>query len=64
MLKCAPLPARSAKGFGIRGRKSAVLARDLIRHQPEEHEAVGHGQRVGIAEIDLELAVAVLVVER
>ncbi len=57
--------AAGAVGVGLRheGREAAVLARDLMRHQAEEHEAVGHRERIEIAEVDLELADAVLVVE-
>ena len=40
-----------------------MAAADLLRHQLEEGEPVGHGERLGIGEIDLELAVAVLVIE-
>ena len=37
--------------------------RHLVGQAPEEDEAVGHGERVGIGEIDLELADRILVVE-
>ena len=50
-------------GLGHEGREAAVLSRDLVRHQAEEDVAVGHREGVDVAEVDLELADAVLVVE-
>ncbi len=41
-----------------------MFARDLVRHEAEEHVPVGHGQGVGMLEIDFKLANAVLMVER
>ena len=35
----------------------------MLGQQPEHHHAVGHGQGVGVAEVELVLAVAALVVE-
>jgi hypothetical protein len=35
----------------------------VLGQQPEHHHAVGHGQGVGVAEVELVLAVAALVVE-
>lgn len=41
----------------------AVLAGNFADHQLQERDAIGCGQRVGMMEIDFELAVTVLVVE-
>ncbi len=43
--------------------KGAMLAGDFVSQQAEEYEAVGHGERVGVLEICLELPVRVFVVE-
>ena len=40
-----------------------MLAGDLVGHHAEEHEAVGHGERVRILEVGFELAVGVFMVE-
>ena len=50
--------------LGHEGGKGTVLAGDLVGHHAEEHEAVGHGQRVGVLEVGFELAVGVFMVER
>ena len=41
----------------------AALTRDLARRHPEEDHPVGGGERVCVGEVDLELAVRVLVVD-
>ena len=51
-------------GLGHESRQQAVLAADLLEHETEEGEAVRRGQRVGVGEVDLPLAVGVFVVER
>ena len=43
--------------------KTAIKTSDLVGHAAEEHEPVGHGQHIGIGEVDFELADAVFVVE-
>ena len=50
--------------LGHEAREIPVAAGDLAGHPAEEHVAVGHPQRGRVGEIDLELADAVLVVER
>ena len=58
----------AARTIGIRlrhkGRKPTMLSRDLMRHEAEEHIPIRHRQCVGVLEVDLELADAVLVIER
>ena len=39
----------------------ALAGGDLLHHEPERHHAVGHRQRVGVAQVDLLLARGVLV---
>ena len=41
-----------------------MLAGHLVGHQAEERHLVGHRQSVGVGEVDLELPLGVLVVER
>jgi hypothetical protein len=45
------------------GRDRAVLARDFGGGHLEQHEVVGCLERIGIREVDLELSVAVLVID-
>lgn len=52
-----------AERLGHEARECSVLANDLIRHQPEEHEVVGHFQCREIIEIDFELTDAILMIE-
>ena len=52
------------KGLGHEARESAMFAGNLVGHHPEEHQAVGHGQCVGIFEVGFELAVGVFVIKR
>ena len=39
----------------------AMLESDLAHQQPECHHAVGHGERIGVAQVDLVLGRRVLV---
>ena len=50
-------------GLGHHGRFPAIFAGKLLHHQPPHDEAVGHGHDVGIGEVELELAVGVLMIE-
>ena len=58
--------AAGAVGEGLRheGGEQPFLRGVVLRHQAEEDVAVAHRQRVGILEVELELRVGVLVVER
>ena len=47
--------------LGHEGGEDAFLARHLLDHHAGGHDGVGHGQRVGVAQVDLVLAVRVLV---
>jgi hypothetical protein len=49
--------------LGHEARDGTVLARDLRGGHLEQHEVVGRLQRVGVGEVDLELAVPVLVID-
>ncbi len=51
------------EGLGHEGGEVAAPLGEFADHEAEEGEAVGHGQRVGVLEVGLELAVGVLVVE-
>ncbi len=51
-----------AEGLGHEGGPHALLHRDLLDHVAEGHDVVGHGQRVGVAQVDLLLAGRGLVV--
>ena len=48
--------------LGHEGGVDALGQRDLLDHHPEGHDVVGRGQRVGVAQVDLLLARAALVV--
>jgi hypothetical protein len=40
-----------------------VAASHLLGHHSEQHESVAHADRIGVREVELVLAVAVLVIE-
>ena len=47
--------------LGHEGGEHALLARHLLDHHAGRHDGVGHGERVGVAQVDLVLAAGVLV---
>nr|EIF89406.1 putative NAD/FAD-dependent oxidoreductase [Streptomyces tsukubensis NRRL18488] len=51
-----------AEGLGHERGLHALLQRDLLHHQPEGHDVVGGGERVGVAQVDFLLAGGALVV--
>ena len=59
---CAPLPVRSANGLAMNVAMAPASPGGLTGQHLEEDKAIGRRQGVGIAEIDLVLAVGVLVV--
>ena len=63
MWKCAPVPVRFENGFGMKVRDRAVRTRHLAGRHLEVDEIVGGLQRVGVGEVDFELAVRVLVID-
>ena len=50
-------------GLGHHGGLKPVLPGQLLHHQAPHHETVGHGHRVGIGKVELELAVGVFMIE-
>ena len=61
MWVCMPEPCTPASGLGMKVANTPLLGRDLLDHQPDRHHGVGHGQGVGVAQVDLVLAGGVLV---
>ena len=57
-----PEPGCSVNGLGMNDAYDALLERDLLHHQPERHDVVGGGERVGVPQVDLLLAGGALVV--
>ena len=55
-------PGWSVNGLGMNDALHALGDRDLLDHVPERHDVVGHGQGVGVAQVDLLLPGAALVV--
>ena len=51
------------EGFGHEAGEGAVLAGHLVCQQTEIHQAIRHGQRIRVVEIDFKLAVGIFVVE-
>ena len=49
------------EGLGHEARRDAGLARQFLDHVSHRHDGVGHGQRVGVAQVDLVLTRRVLV---
>ena len=56
-----PRAERAGDRLGHERRVHAVVLRDFLGDEPERHHVVGHRERVGVAEVDLVLARAVLV---
>ena len=56
-----PRTERTRDRLGHEGRVHAVVLGDFLGDEPERHHVVGHRERVGVAEVDLVLARAVLV---
>ena len=52
-----------AEGLGHEGGNQAVAVGNLLRHQLEEGETIGHRQHFGVVEIGFKLAGPILVVE-
>ena len=61
---CMPLPFCPKIGFGMNDATQPELLRDVLHDEAERRDVVGGLERVGIAEIDLVLAVRDLVVRR
>ena len=61
---CMPLPFWPKIGFGMNDASKPELLRDVLHDEPERRDVVGRRQRVGVAEVDLVLAVRDLVVRR
>ena len=59
---CMPRARVVGEGLGHERGVDALLDRDLLDHGAEGHDVVGRLQRVGVAQVDLVLARAVLVV--
>ena len=59
-----PLPFCPKIGFGMNDATQPELLRDVLHDEPERRDVVGGRQRVGVAEVDLVLAVRDLVVRR
>ena len=57
-----PEPGCSVNGLGMNDAHLPWLERDLPHHGAERHDVVGRRQRVGVAQVDLLLARAGLVV--
>ena len=57
-----PDPNAPAIGFGMNVAYTPRSSRHLLDDDPERHDVVGHRQRVRVAEVDLVLARAELVV--
>ena len=55
-------PLHVASGLGMNVACTPASKRHLPHDEPERHDVVGHGQRIGVAEVDLVLARRVLVV--
>ena len=51
-----PEPWTPARGLGMKLAATPGLARELLDHVAHGHHGVGHGQRVGVAQVDLVLA--------
>ncbi len=62
MWVCIAEPGYSPNGLGMNDARTPVGQRDLLHHIPEGHHVVGHGERVGVAQVDLLLAGRTLVV--
>ena len=58
---CIPEPNDALDGLGHERRVHAEVGGDLLHDEAERHHVVGHGERVGVAEVDLVLARAELV---
>ena len=56
-----PDPWTPASGLGMKLAWTPRRWADLLDHQPDRHHGVGHGQGVGVAQVDLVLAGGVLV---
>ena len=56
-----PRAERARDRLGHERRVHAEVRRDLLHDEAEGHDVVGHAQRVGVAQVDLVLARAVLV---
>ena len=56
-----PEPWTPASGLGMKLACTPCALGDLLHHQPDGHDGVGHGEGVGVAQVDLVLARGVLV---
>ena len=56
-----PDPCTPASGLGMKLACTPCALGDLLHHQADGHDGVGHGQGVGVAQVDLVLAGGVLV---
>ena len=63
MLKWWPEPQPPVYGLGMNVAISPNCLATCLRHEPEQADPVGHAQRLGVGEVELELPVAALVVE-
>ena len=61
---CIPLPFCPKIGFGMNDASKPELLRHVLHDEPERRDVVRRLQRVGVAEVDLVLAVRDLVVRR
>src|SRR5882672_4288744 len=50
------------EGLGHEGGYGADAFGDLLDHEAQEHEAIGHGERVRVAEVELVLPAATFLV--
>ena len=52
-----------SRWLGHKAGKAAMLSRNLVRHQTEEHQAVSHAEGIGIGKVGFKLAVGIFMVK-